>query len=109
VSNATHASIESTHSILERRLRELLERSEQQLIELEHGLTGLLNDRDTIEEDRLNTRMVVDAIRSDVRRTAQALARLDQGTYGRCTGCGAAIASARLEAVPFIEHCTSCA
>jgi RNA polymerase-binding protein DksA len=38
-----------------------------------------------------------------------ALARLDVGTFGKCTRCGKPIAPARLEALPWAEHCIECA
>lgn len=38
-----------------------------------------------------------------------ALARLDDGTYGVCTGCGSPIAPARLEARPAARECIACA
>ena len=37
-----------------------------------------------------------------------ALARLDAGTYGRCTSCGKPIAPERLEALPWAELCIDC-
>jgi RNA polymerase-binding protein DksA len=37
-----------------------------------------------------------------------ALARLDAGTYGRCTTCGKPIAPERLEALPAAAHCIDC-
>ncbi len=37
-----------------------------------------------------------------------ALARIDAGTYGRCSGCGDAIPAERLEAIPAAESCVSC-
>jgi RNA polymerase-binding protein DksA len=37
-----------------------------------------------------------------------ALARLDDGTYGRCLRCGEPIADARLEALPWAAHCIGC-
>ncbi|TFV52140.1 TraR/DksA C4-type zinc finger protein [Blastococcus sp. TF02A_35] len=37
-----------------------------------------------------------------------ALARIDAGTYGRCTGCGAAIPEERLELRPFARTCVAC-
>lgn len=40
---------------------------------------------------------------------ARALARVERGDYGTCTGCGEPIASARLEALPYAEQCTACA
>jgi DnaK suppressor protein len=37
-----------------------------------------------------------------------ALARIDAGSYGLCTDCGAAIAAARLQASPEAWRCLSC-
>jgi DnaK suppressor protein len=39
----------------------------------------------------------------------RALAKLDEGTYGRCDRCGGPIAPARLEAVPESVLCIDCA
>lgn len=38
-----------------------------------------------------------------------ALARLQAGTYGTCSGCGGPIGEARLTARPFAAHCIRCA
>lgn len=38
----------------------------------------------------------------------RALARIEAGTYGRCTGCGAAIPEERLELRPFASRCVTC-
>ena len=38
-----------------------------------------------------------------------ALQKLDDGTYGRCEGCGGPIAEARLEAMPAARLCIACA
>lgn len=37
-----------------------------------------------------------------------ALARLDEGTFGRCVRCDRDIAAARLEALPWAAHCIDC-
>ena len=37
-----------------------------------------------------------------------ALARLDDGTFGRCARCGRDIPEARLEALPWAAHCIEC-
>ena len=37
-----------------------------------------------------------------------ALARLDDGTYGRCVRCGRPIAPERLDALPWAAHCIDC-
>ncbi|MCF6743187.1 conjugal transfer protein TraR [Blastococcus sp. KM273128] len=49
---------------------------------------------------------------ADLQRTIEeidaALARIDEGTYGRCTGCGTAIPEERLELRPFARTCVAC-
>jgi DnaK suppressor protein len=41
-------------------------------------------------------------------RVRAAIARMDEGTYGVCTRCGAEIPAARLEAVPAPSLCIQC-
>jgi DnaK suppressor protein len=38
-----------------------------------------------------------------------ALARIDEGTFGACTECGAAISETRLKAIPYAALCVQCA
>lgn len=58
-------------------------------------------------------RAQVIALRDDAERRIaaidDALARLDAGTYGKCTGCGRPVPPARLAAVPGVETCVDCA
>jgi DnaK suppressor protein len=37
-----------------------------------------------------------------------ALARIEEGTYGKCQRCGQAIAPERLEAIPYATLCIDC-
>ncbi|MCU1368055.1 MAG: hypothetical protein JWN39_3694 [Ilumatobacteraceae bacterium] len=46
---------------------------------------------------------------ADVESIAQALERLDAGTYGACESCGRPIGFDRLSALPASTHCVSCA
>lgn len=39
----------------------------------------------------------------------QALRRMEDGKYGKCSHCGHAIASERLKALPYATHCIRCA
>jgi RNA polymerase-binding transcription factor DksA len=48
---------------------------------------------------------VVEAQRQEVRA---ALARLDDGTYGRCVDCGAELPADRLDARPEAARCVNC-
>jgi len=38
-----------------------------------------------------------------------ALARIENGTYGRCERCGGDIGSERIEAIPYVPYCVECA
>ena len=38
-----------------------------------------------------------------------ALVRIEEGTYGSCTDCGAQIPKTRLNAIPYTPHCIKCA
>lgn len=48
-------------------------------------------------------------LEAKLRDVERALAKLDEGSYGRCDGCGAAIAVERLEAIPWAVRCIGCA
>jgi RNA polymerase-binding transcription factor DksA len=43
-----------------------------------------------------------------LRDVQSALWRIEDGTYGRCTGCGASIPFERLEILPQTAHCLRC-
>lgn len=55
---------------------------------------------------------VLDALgnsaRVEVEKIKQAINRIDNGTYGICLSCGAAISPQRLAAVPYAKHCINC-
>jgi RNA polymerase-binding transcription factor DksA len=42
-------------------------------------------------------------------QTAEALRRIDAGTFGRCEVCGREIGCERLDALPYTPHCIECA
>ena len=46
--------------------------------------------------------------RNTLLRIDQALARIDEGTYGTCLNCGQAMSEKRLMAVPWAPHCVDC-
>ena len=43
-----------------------------------------------------------------LKQVESALDRLDSGDYGICLGCGMAITSERLQAVPWASYCIAC-
>ena len=58
---------------------------------------------------RLTDIGVGSSLESGLARTERALAKLDEGTYGRCDACGEPIAPARLDAAPDVALCLACA
>lgn len=40
---------------------------------------------------------------------AEALDRIDRGTFGKCEECEGAITKARLQTLPYARHCVACA
>ncbi len=61
--------------------------------------TGVARDRD---------RTVVELARATTEDVDLALAKIDQGTYGRCDHCGERIPRARLDALPAARLCLDC-
>ena len=51
-----------------------------------------------LENERLISAQVADALR-----------RIDAGTFGHCTECGREISDERLKALPYTPHCLDCA
>ncbi len=66
------------------------------------------NDRATVEEGRNWSLRLRDRDRKLISKIQQALARLEEGTFGTCTSCGQAIAPARLRARPVTDQCIDC-
>jgi RNA polymerase-binding transcription factor len=58
---------------------------------------------------RLTDIGVGESLEAGLERTERALAKLDEGTYGRCDVCGEEIAPKRLEAMPDAVTCVGCA
>jgi DnaK suppressor protein len=66
------------------------------------------NDRATAEERRNWALRLRDRDRRLIGKVQAALARLDAGTFGTCTSCGAHISAARLRARPVTDLCIAC-
>ena len=52
---------------------------------------------------------VDEVLRSEIRQISNALARIDNGTYGTCAKCGGEIRRERLIARPIATRCIACA
>ena len=49
-----------------------------------------------------------DTLRLQQAEVRRAPAKLDEGSYGRCDGCGGPIGRERLEALPWAAECLRC-
>ena len=102
----------AVRSDLERRLEELLARSER--IDAHQHETGreVPKDWEELAQYRENDEVVEaldDMSRNEILRIRAALQRMDAGTWGTCTRCGEPIEETRLEAVPTAPICAACA
>lgn len=66
------------------------------------------NDRATVESDRSFELRIRGRERKLMEKIEEALARIEDGTYGICAGCGEEIALKRLEARPVAKFCIDC-
>jgi DnaK suppressor protein len=73
------------------------------------GFGKRIGDGTTEAISRLTDIGVGSSLESTIGRTERALAKLDEGTYGTCDSCGQPIAAARLEAMPDVALCVTCA
>jgi RNA polymerase-binding transcription factor DksA len=73
----------------------------QRDLQLEEGTDGNLLDQELGDALAARTRLFLAEIDA-------ALARLDEGSYGRCETCGEAIPLERLEAIPHARTCVGC-
>jgi RNA polymerase-binding transcription factor DksA len=90
---STHAGIRAQ---LEAHRTESVEQREQALAECAQSVP-----------DPVAQRRVAD-LKDTIDQIDHALARIDEGTYGRCTGCDAEIPEERLELRPFASTCVAC-
>lgn len=63
----------------------------------------------TIAWERQQIAALLARARADLVAIETALLRFEEGRHGRCLNCGGRIALARLEVLPEVETCISCA
>ena len=66
------------------------------------------NDRATMESDRSFELRIRGRGRKLMGKVEEALARIDEGSFGVCAGCGEEIAVKRLQARPVAKYCIDC-
>ncbi|MEL7449871.1 MAG: TraR/DksA C4-type zinc finger protein [Pseudomonadota bacterium] len=102
---------EIREKLLARRL-ELKTRVDKIITDVTHAEGPLPSDFAEQAVERENEE-VLDALgeagEAELRAISMALARIDSGDYGMCTGCGEDIPRARLDVLPFSDKCVHCA
>jgi len=100
---------------LEELRREHREELKARIGELRVALTPTdaveVNDNEALCDNSFSAGMsaaIVEITSRTLQDVESALERLESGTYGRCSDCGAEIRAARLRAMPSAERCRDC-
>jgi DnaK suppressor protein len=112
VSPLTEAQREELRTELLRalaRLKESMRMSDEALapVELDQSTVGRLSRMDSLQNQEL-TRNLHEREELKLSALEQALARLENGSYGLCTTCGGEIAFGRLMVYPEAAECGEC-
>ena len=102
---------------IEQRLRSRLVETQGQIAELtkppeavaDIGFGKRIGDGTNEAISRFNEVGVANDLHATGERIERALAKLEDGTYGTCDGCGAKIVAGRLRAAPESALCMHCA
>jgi RNA polymerase-binding protein DksA len=73
------------------------------------GIDDNFADSAAATTERGEVLALIDQTRERLAAVEEALARMDDGTYGSCANCGRPIPEARLEARPLAVLCVDCA
>ena len=110
-----NAQIEVLKRTLARRHAELLEETREDVGRAREETYGALAGSVTDSGDQATAGLLADLGQAEISRDVRelekleaALARIDEGTFGRCIECGAEIAFKRLAAYPVATRCAGC-
>jgi DnaK suppressor protein len=103
---AVRRDLEERRASTSERVAALAERPE---LGQAQGFGKRIGDGTTEAISRLTDISVGQTLEVTLERIDRALAKLDEGTYGTCEGCGEPIPEKRLEAMPDSVHCVECA
>jgi DnaK suppressor protein len=67
-----------------------------------------VGDQALLDTERVRDISIMELRNKMRQQMDEALAKLEEGTYGRCADCGAEISEKRLRAVPFARRCVTC-
>ena len=104
--DAIRTELEARRASTHKRVAALAQRPE---LGAAQGFGKRIGDGTTEAISRLTDIGVGRTLEAGLARTERAIAKLDEGSYGSCDGCGAEIAPARLRAMPDSVLCMECA
>jgi len=111
---ATRARYDELKRMLETRQREILSEVKGRIRDVRAEGSEKPHDvRDSGETSEVDVQEDIELALIQMKaetlaRINEALARLENGTYGHCFECGSEIAEARLRALPFAVRCRDC-
>jgi DnaK suppressor protein len=102
--------LEYFRGVLQEEMRSLLEEAGKTVSEMTADTTNFPdpNDRATQESDRNFELRIRDRERKLINKIREALARIDDGSFGTCEICGEDISDGRLRARPVTTLCIDC-
>lgn len=103
---AARRRLEEVAADLERSLAVLGSERQQNPLVADYPQDPADSGTNLAESDR--TEAMLSAARERRALVADAFRRLDDGTYGRCVGCGSEVPAGRLEAKPEAVRCLAC-
>jgi DnaK suppressor protein len=74
--------------------------------------TSIPTDMEELASDNADQELTASLLESDKDTLDQieaAIQRIEDGSYGRCKGCGEQIPKSRLDAIPYAADCVRCA
>ena len=104
--DAIRRELEARRDSTRDRVETLAERPE---LGAAQGFGKRIGDGTTEAISRLTDIGVGRSLETGLERVERALAKLDEGSYGTCDGCGGPIPEKRLEAMPESTLCVQCA
>lgn len=104
---STSDPVNDPRGVLEALRRDLLARNEELSVTADEPLAydGNFADSAQVAAELGENQVAIAAARDQLADIDAALARLDDGSYGRCQTCGGPIGAARLEAIPTARFC----
>jgi DnaK suppressor protein len=109
------ARYEELKKILEDRRRELVSEVQQKIKGVRaEGASGMIHNVTEIGESaeadiQGDIELALIQMKAEtLHKVNEALARLEEGTYGNCFECGGEISNQRLRALPFAVRCKDC-